>query len=109
MQFTALALKGVWVIEPIVHADSRGSFRRHFCADEYAEHGLAPVVAQGNVSENTEPNTTLHYYMSERFVPDSYRGIRYNDPAFRFRWPAEPIVISDRDRTHPDFALSLLD
>jgi dTDP-4-dehydrorhamnose 3,5-epimerase len=47
--------------------------------------------------------------MSERFVPDSYRGIRYNDPAFGFRWPSAPAVISERDRTHPDFTPASLD
>jgi dTDP-4-dehydrorhamnose 3,5-epimerase len=41
--------------------------------------------------------------MSEMFSPDSGRGIRYNDPLFDFRWPMEPRVISDRDRTFPDF------
>jgi dTDP-4-dehydrorhamnose 3,5-epimerase len=51
----------------------------------------------------TEPNTTLHYYMSEFYSPDSYRGIRYNDPLFDFRWPMQPRVISEKDRTYPDF------
>ena len=49
------------------------------------------------------PNTTVHYYMSELYSPASYRGIRYNDPAFRFRWPNEPRLISDKDRSFPDF------
>lgn len=174
MTFTQLGLPGVWLIDPVVFADDRGVFRRHFCAEEYQAHGLTPTVAQGNVSENlyagtlrgfhyqlppwaeaktlscitgalydivvdlrpdsptflqwisveisardrrslyvpagcanawltTEPNTVLHYYMSEFYHPESYRGFRYNDPAFDFRWPAEPAVISDKDRTFPDF------
>ena len=52
---------------------------------------------------STAPNTLIHYYMSEKYSPESYRGFRYNDPAFGFRWPSEPRVISDRDRTFPDF------
>lgn len=31
------------------------------------------------------------------------RGVRYNDPKFGIRWPIEPVVISDKDRNHPDF------
>lgn len=174
MKFTELTLRGAWLIEPAVFADERGVFRRHFCADEFAAHGLAPTVAQGNVSENphqgtlrgfhyqtgrfaeaktisclsgalfdivvdlrpesptflqwvsaeisaadrrsihvpagcanawltTEPNTVVHYYMSEAYAPDSYRGFRYNDPTFGFRWPSEPALISDKDLAFPDF------
>jgi dTDP-4-dehydrorhamnose 3,5-epimerase len=66
-------------------------------------------VGCANAWLTTAPDTTLHYYMSERFVPDSYRGIRYNDPAFGFRWPSEPVVISEKDRTHPDFTPASLD
>ena len=47
--------------------------------------------------------TIVHYYMGDFFNPDTYRGIRYNDPAFDFKWPCEPAVISDRDLNHPDY------
>ena len=36
------------------------------------------------------------------FMP--YMPSMVNDPAFGFRWPAEPAVISDKDRTFPDFS-----
>lgn len=48
-------------------------------------------------------STAIHYYMSEFYVPDSYGGFRYNDPFFNFTWPAEPRVISKKDKNHPDF------
>ncbi len=51
----------------------------------------------------TAPNTVVHYYMSEMYSPESHRGFRYNDPAFGFRWPHEPMVISEKDRTLPRF------
>jgi dTDP-4-dehydrorhamnose 3,5-epimerase len=51
----------------------------------------------------TEPNTLVHYYMSEVYNGESYRGIRYDDPTFGFRWPSEPRLISDKDRMFPDF------
>jgi len=50
-----------------------------------------------------EPNTIVHYYMSEFYAPDSYRGFHYNDTSFKFVWPAEPRLISDRDRNLPAF------
>ena len=50
-----------------------------------------------------EDRTTVHYYMSEFFVPDTYQGIRYNDPFFNVEWPCEPEVISERDAKFPDY------
>jgi len=50
-----------------------------------------------------EDNTVVHYYMSEFFEPETYRGIRYNDPYFNVKWPCEPVVISERDTSFPDY------
>ena len=174
MKFTELALPGVWLIEPNPHSDERGVFRRHFCAHEFEDHGLAPAVAQANVSENptagtlrgfhyqlrphgeaktmscltgavydivadlrpesptfmqwvavdlsaaarnslhvpagcanawmtTVDHTVMHYYVSEFYTPAAERGLRYDDPVFGFKWPNPPRLISDKDRSHPDF------
>jgi dTDP-4-dehydrorhamnose 3,5-epimerase len=48
-------------------------------------------------------NTIVHYYMSEFFQPESYHGIRYNDPYFSVSWPSEPKVISEQDLNFPDY------
>ncbi|MBI5570805.1 MAG: dTDP-4-dehydrorhamnose 3,5-epimerase family protein [Desulfomonile tiedjei] len=50
-----------------------------------------------------EDSTTILYYMSEAYSAGAYRGFRYNDPLFGFQWPAEPAVISEKDRSYPDF------
>ena len=174
MKFSELGLSGVWLIEPEPFTDERGVFFRHFCAREFAAHGLDSAAVQGNISVNphpgtlrgfhyqeppfeeaktlscitgsiydivvdlrqqsptfmkwisvelsalesqslhvpsgcanawmtTTPSTIVHYYMSELYSPQAYRGFRYNDPAFSFRWPMEPKVISEKDRHLPDF------
>ncbi|HEY6770498.1 MAG TPA: dTDP-4-dehydrorhamnose 3,5-epimerase [Candidatus Sulfotelmatobacter sp.] len=54
-----------------------------------------------------EDNTEVHYQMSEFYAPESARGVRWNDPAFRVEWPMQPQVISERDRTYPDFEPAL--
>jgi dTDP-4-dehydrorhamnose 3,5-epimerase len=46
----------------------------------------------------------VFYQMSEFYKPEAARGVRWNDPAFGIHWPAEVKVISERDRTYPDFA-----
>ena len=52
-----------------------------------------------------EDNTEVFYQMSEFYAPDAARGFRYNDPMFAIPWPQEVEVISDRDRTYPDFTM----
>ena len=47
--------------------------------------------------------TEVFYQVSEYYAPEAERGVRWNDCAFGIRWPSEPSVISERDRTHPDF------
>jgi dTDP-4-dehydrorhamnose 3,5-epimerase len=45
------------------------------------------------------------YQMGSRYVPESARGVRWDDPAFAIEWP--PVsggrVISERDSVYPDF------
>jgi dTDP-4-dehydrorhamnose 3,5-epimerase len=44
------------------------------------------------------------YFISTPYAPTAAAGLRWNDPALAIRWPAEPSVVSERDRTWPDFA-----
>lgn len=47
--------------------------------------------------------TEVCYQISERYVAESARGVRWNDPRFGVEWPTAPEVISERDRSYPDF------
>ncbi len=50
-----------------------------------------------------EDETEVFYQMSEFYHPDLARGVRWDDPAFGIVWLREPEVISERDRTYPNF------
>ena len=50
-----------------------------------------------------EPNTTTEYLITAYYAPEASGGVRWNDPAFDIQWPAEPSVMSARDRAWPDF------
>jgi dTDP-4-dehydrorhamnose 3,5-epimerase len=50
-----------------------------------------------------EDNTEVFYQVSEFYSPESARGVRWDDQAFQIVWPSAPEVISERDRTYPDF------
>lgn len=174
MKFEELSIPGAWLIKPELVIDDRGVFRRHFCAREFASHGIVTAVAQGNVSENPhlytlrgfhfqtpphgegktiscirgavfdiivdlrpdsatflkwtsvtvsaenreslhvpagcanayltmQPDTIVHYYMTEFYEPGSYGGFNYRDPRFKFEWPATPRLISEKDKSLPNF------
>jgi len=47
--------------------------------------------------------TEVLYQMGEFYVAEAARGFRWDDPFFAIAWPSPPSVISDRDRTYPDF------
>jgi len=50
-----------------------------------------------------EDETEVFYQMSQIHNPESSRGVRWDDPAFRISWPGKVEVISERDRTYPNF------
>jgi dTDP-4-dehydrorhamnose 3,5-epimerase len=50
-----------------------------------------------------EDETEVLYEISEFYHPELARGVRWNDPSFQIVWPGEVVVISERDRTYPNF------
>jgi dTDP-4-dehydrorhamnose 3,5-epimerase len=50
-----------------------------------------------------EDETEISYQISEFYTPESTRGVRWDDPVFGIVWPLPVEVISERDRTYPDF------
>ena len=75
----------------------------HFDLNEENRHSIHIAPGCANAFLTMEPESLIHYYCSQPYTPEAERGIRYNDPAFQFVWPQEPKVISDKDRSHPDF------
>ena len=53
-----------------------------------------------------DDETEVFYQMSEFYHPELAGGVRWNDPAFQIAWPAGPVIISERDRTYPDFEMA---
>jgi len=55
--------------------------------------------------QTLEDHTEVTYQVSQFYAPGSERGIRWDDPAFSLKWPMEVQVISDKDKSWPDYAL----
>jgi dTDP-4-dehydrorhamnose 3,5-epimerase len=63
--------------------------------------GLYVPVGCANAYLTLNDNTWIFYCHSEFYAPGAEGGIRYNDPFFKFNWPAKPEVISDKDLSIP--------
>ena len=50
-------------------------------------------------------NCEVFYQMSEFYVPDLTRGVRWNDPALNLPWPLPEPELSERDRNLPFMSL----
>jgi len=57
MLFTETKLKGAFIIDLERRDDERGFFARAFCQNEFAAHGLKPVIAQCNIGFNKKKGT----------------------------------------------------
>lgn len=174
MIFRELEIPGVYLVEPVRHADVRGFFARTWCREELEERGLDPGLAQRNISHNElkgtvrgmhwqaepwpesklvrctsgavwdvaldlrrdsptyrrhvgveltrenrhalyipagvahgfqslEDDSEVFYQMSELFYPEAARGVRWDDPAFSIEWPLPVAMLSQKDRSWPDW------
>ena len=73
---------------------SAGNRRQLYVPRNFA-HGYQTLV----------DDTEVTYNVSEFYVPEAERGIRWNDPAFSIGWPqSTELTISAKDLNWPNFA-----
>jgi len=88
-----------------LRADSN-TYKQWFAVDLSSDNRRMLYIPEGlahgflTLTDSVE----VFYQMSEFYSPECSRGVRWNDSAFGIRWPREVTVISERDRTYPDFA-----
>jgi dTDP-4-dehydrorhamnose 3,5-epimerase len=83
------------------------TFKKWTAVELTAENRRALYVPKGfahGYQTLTDRTETL-YQVSEFYAPEAERGVRWNDPAFEIEWPdAETRILSEKDRSWPDFA-----
>lgn len=47
--------------------------------------------------QTLQDDTVVYYQMSEFYHPECARGVAWDDPSLKIKWPEEPIIISPRD------------
>jgi dTDP-4-dehydrorhamnose 3,5-epimerase len=112
MHFAESFLAGAWLIGSVPARDSRGSFTRTFCLQEFAEHGLETRFAQQSTSHSAARGTLrgLHYQRAphtEVKVVSCRRGkiwdvivdLRSSSPTYR-RWQSFELTAGDHRRLY---------
>jgi dTDP-4-dehydrorhamnose 3,5-epimerase len=66
---------------------------RELYAPEGFAHGFITLTDDVEVS----------YLVTGYYEPTAERGIRFNDPAVGIEWPLQPVVVSEKDMSWPDF------
>jgi len=81
------------------------TFRQWVAAELSAENRLMLHVPEGFAHgfQTLEDGSEVFYQMSDVYAPESARGVRWDDPAFRIEWPPGERIIIARDREYPDF------
>ncbi|MCK6630307.1 MAG: dTDP-4-dehydrorhamnose 3,5-epimerase [Anaerolineae bacterium] len=74
-------------------------------AENYKMLYVPEGFAHGFITLQDETEAT--YQVSQFYTPGSERGLRYNDPAFGIEWPVEVRVISEKDKSWPDYEAAL--
>jgi dTDP-4-dehydrorhamnose 3,5-epimerase len=94
------------IYDVVVDLRSQSPTFKQWCATVLSaenRHMLYVPEGCGHGFLTLEDASEVFYQMSEFYHPESARGVRWNDPAFQISWPEKVEVISDRDRTYPDF------
>lgn len=53
--------------------------------------------------QTLQNNTVVNYQISEFFLPEFSRGIKWNDSNFQIKWPIKPTIISKKDKSYQKF------
>lgn len=81
------------------------TFGKWFGAELSGENRRMMVIPKGcahafvTLTEDCE----AFYFVDAFYAPEHERGVRWNDSRFAIEWPVEPRVISDKDRSWPDW------
>jgi dTDP-4-dehydrorhamnose 3,5-epimerase len=76
------------------------TFGRWTAAELTAGNGRALYIPQGFAHgfQTLSDDAEVYYEISARYVPESVRGVRWDDPELAITWPIPNPVLGERDR-----------
>lgn len=81
------------------------TFRKWFGVELSPANGRMLYIPEGFAHgfQTLEDGSEVFYQMSEKYFPESARGIHWQDPAIGIRWPLQNPIVSQRDAGFSDF------
>ena len=81
------------------------TFKQWTAAELTADNRQMLYVPKGFAHgfQTLQDNSEVFYQMSDIYVPECGRGVRWDDPAFNIHWPQPASVMAKRDEAYPDF------
>lgn len=81
------------------------TFGKWFAVELSAANSRMLYIPEGYAHgfQTLEDTSEVFYQMAEKYLPESARGIRWNDPAIGILWPIADPIISQRDADFSDF------
>ena len=82
------------------------SYLQSFATELSLENGRQLYVPAGCAHGflTLDDHCYVRYQITDTYTPDAGRGVRWNDPLFGIDWPAEPVVIAERDASYEDYS-----
>lgn len=79
---------------------------RHIAVELSAANRRALYIPTGCAHgfQTLEDASELLYGISPAYVPDAFRGVRFDDAILAINWPLPPVALSERDRALPAFS-----
>lgn len=51
--------------------------------------------------QTLKSDTVVEYFVTEYYSPEKERGIRWDDPSFKVKWPVSKVTVSEKDKSWP--------
>lgn len=63
------------------------------------------VIPKGcaHAFQTLEKNTVVEYFVSEYYSAKHEKGVKWNDPLFKIKWPIKTVTVSKKDGEWPSF------
>jgi len=81
------------------------TFKEWISVELSAENHKIIYVPEGFAHgfQTLEDDSEVFYMISQIYRPEYARGVRWNDPVFKIKWPLEKTIISEKDQSFTDF------
>jgi len=94
------------IFDVIIDLRKKSNTFKRWLGIELSEHNYNMLyVPEGFAHgfQTLEDNTEVFYQMSEEYMPEYTRGVKWNDESFQIKWPIKPTVVSQKDMSYTAF------